>query len=876
MTRPLSYLVVVAFVFLAAWFSLVEGQAPLASAQGRPPSTSTVFEGARLITGDGSAAIENSAFIVENSRFTRVGRRGEVLIPAGATRVDLTGKTVMPAMVDLHGHIGFQDVAAGTMSKESFTRANLIDHLERLAYHGVSGVMGVGDLVSRSDLHGGRTSWGDVPLKVRDEIIPNAALFRTAGPGLAWPGSGAQGHPSRVDVSYPVATVEEARAAVQDYVLTKPAFVKIWVDDRAGTKQTLTPALYRAVIDEAHKHNVPVGVHNVTSANAKELMRAGVEGWLHVPVRGGEAVDAELVAIVKNRIARNNRPNIWMTPSLITAWMDTQGGSARPAWLDDPLLRATYSASDIEEHWGTPLKKMTAEEVARARKSFALDAKNAMTLRAAGIRVVNGTDTGQSRFWIGYFNHLDLESLVAMGLTPSQAIVAATRDSAAIAGFNTGSVAPGKNGDFIVLDANPLDSISNTRRINKVYLRGQEVPRSAMAAKWKAKFREASPQSQAPGDDPVKVVVGRLQLDRYKATIKALTQFGDRLQGTDRNKAAVDWIEAQLGSYGCVPERIRYVYAPAPAGAPGAPLPAGPIASGEVRTGVGGSRQRGMTTARTGVGPAPTQLDAQTDPALRALNAQSVPPGPREEVYCTKVGTTRPDEMYIVGAHMDGRGLGEAADDNGSGTALVMELARIFSSPDVQTGRSIRFALWNNEEGGLFGSSSYVAQRAPLQGKEDPPGSGRYPEPKWLGMIQHDMMLWDHGMPRLDGSVNPEQRAEADVNIEFQSTAKLADQAMKLAFLFRDANEKYATDYPAAVGHHMTNTDSTPFMDIVPSISLRENERGMHTGAGWNPQYHQPTDTYSAYSDKDFRLGLNAAQTTLGGVAQLAGVTVKR
>ncbi len=774
---------------LVAWSSFAGGQAP--------PSA-TVFEGARLITGDGSAPIENSAFIVENGRFTRVGRRGEVPVPTGAARIDLTGKTVMPGIVDLHGHIGFQDVATGTMSKESFTRANLIDHLERLAYHGVSGVVGVGDLISRSDLHGGRTNWGDVPLKVRDEVIPNAALFRTAGPGLAWPGSGAQGHPSRVDVSYPVSTVAEARAAVDDYVLMKPAFVKIWVDDRAGTKMTLTPVLYRAVIDEAHKYNVPVGVHNVTLANAKALMKAGVEGWLHVPVRGGEAADAELVAIVKERIARNNRPNIWMTPSLITAWMDTQGDGSRPAWLDDPLLRATYSPRDIEEHWGTPLKKMTAEEVERARRSFALDAKNAMTLRAAGIRIVNGTDTGQTRFWIGYFNHLDLEALVA------------------------------RSG---------RQNFETTTRLRRWF----------HGSSW-----------------------------TVKATIKALTQFGDRAHGTDRNKRAIDWIEAQLRSYGCVPERLRYVYMPAPAGPPAAPLPTGPIASGEVRRGVGGSRQRGITTARTGVGPSPTQLDAQTDPALRALNAQSVPPGPREEVYCTKVGTTRPGEMYIVGAHMDGRGLGEAADDNGSGTALVMELARIFSSPDVQTGTSIRFALWNNEEGGLNGSTAYVQQRAALQGKEDPPGSGRYPEPKWLGMVQHDMMLWDHGMPRPDGSVNPEQRLEADVNIEFQSTAKLADQAMKLAFMFRDANEKYATDYPAAVGNHMTNTDSTPFMDIVPSISLRENERGMHTGAGWNPQYHQPTDVFTAYSDKDFRLGLNAAQTTLGAIAELAGVIVKR
>ena len=232
--------------------------------------------------------------------------------------------------------------------------------------------------------------------------------------------------------------------------------------------------------------------------------------------------------------------------------------------------------------------------------------------------------------------------------------------------------------------------------------------------------------------------------------------------------------------------------------------------------------------------------------------------------------------MYIVGAHMDGRGFGEAANDDASGTALVMELAGIRSSPDVVTERSIRFVLWNNEETGLNGARAYVEQRAALQGKENPPGSGRYPEPKWLGMIQHDMMLRDDGMPRADGSVNPEQRPEADVNIEFQSASKLANESMKLAFLFRDANEKYATDYPAAVGNHMSNTDSTPFMDLVPSISLRENERGMHIGAGWNPHYHQATDLYSSYSDKDFRLGLNAAQTTLGGVAGLAGAALKK
>ncbi len=141
-------------------------------------------------------------------------------------------------------------------------------------------------------------------------------------------------------------------------------------------------------------------------------------------------------------------------------------------------------------------------------------------------------------------------------------------------------------------------------------------------------------------------------------------------------------------------------------------------------------------------------------------------------------------------------------------------------------------------------------------------------------MIQHDMMLFDHGMPGADGKVSPEQRREADVNIEFQSNAKMAEGSQKLAWFLKAANEKYATDYPAAVGPHMTNTDSRPFQDLIPAISLRENERGAQIGGGWDPHWHQPTDVYATFSDKDFRLGLNAAQTTLAALAQLTGATV--
>ncbi|MEX2662465.1 MAG: M20/M25/M40 family metallo-hydrolase [Vicinamibacterales bacterium] len=235
------------------------------------------------------------------------------------------------------------------------------------------------------------------------------------------------------------------------------------------------------------------------------------------------------------------------------------------------------------------------------------------------------------------------------------------------------------------------------------------------------------------------------------------------------------------------------------------------------------------------------------------------------------MGATRPAEMYIVGGHMDGIGYGQAANDDGSGTALVMELARIFNEPGVVTDVSIRFALWNGEEGGLKGAHAYVAQRQALQGKEDPAGSGKYPEPKWLGMVQHDMMMFDHGMPGPDGKLNPEQRREADVNIEFQENSKMIAESQKMAWFFRSANERYATDYPATVGNHMQSTDSVPFQDIIPAISLRENERRDHVGFGWDPNWHQPTDVYTTYSDKDFRLGLNAAQTTLAAIGQLAG-----
>jgi len=241
--------------------------------------------------------------------------------------------------------------------------------------------------------------------------------------------------------------------------------------------------------------------------------------------------------------------------------------------------------------------------------------------------------------------------------------------------------------------------------------------------------------------DPIQTLVSRLDLQRYKATIRGLTKFGDRRQGTDRNRAAVDWIEAQLKSYGCTnTERIHYTYQPPQTGAGGGRGGRGNAAgAGEGRgNAAGGGEGRGGRGAPGGAkirgerGPtaANNDPDLQPDARLRELNSQPSTPGPREEVFCTKVGATHPEEMYIIGGHMDGIGFGEAANDDGSGTALVMEIARVLSGSDVVTNRSVRFALWNNEETGLNGARAYADQRKDLQGKENPPGSGKYPEPK--------------------------------------------------------------------------------------------------------------------------------------------------
>jgi imidazolonepropionase-like amidohydrolase len=426
----------------------------------------TLFEGARLIVGDGKAPIENSAFIVENNRFTRVGKKGELRVPAGAARVDLTGKTVMPALVDVHSHLGFLKQLDGSMSKANFNRENLIDHLNRYAYHGFAAAISMG------------TDMGELPYQLREEVIPGAALFRTVGLGLAYPGSGPN-DPARNDVPYVVTTVEQARHAVQDLAPHHPDFVKIWVDDRNHTQKKLTPDLYGAAVDEARKHNLRAIAHVFDLEDAKGLVRAGIDGFTHL-VRDKD-MDDEMMGLLKQH------PNIFFTPNLGVTSRALEGG--RPKWLDDPVLHETIPPSQIKR-LENQFSNRKPEQLAATKASWDLQVRNLNKLRAAGVRIVLGSDSaGDPSRTIGWHAIWEVDSMAQAGMPPSEVIVASTRLAAETLKLNElGMVAPGKSADFVVLDANPLDSIANTRKIARVYLRGQEVDRAAMRAKWRAEW----------------------------------------------------------------------------------------------------------------------------------------------------------------------------------------------------------------------------------------------------------------------------------------------------------------------------------------------------------------------------------------------------
>ena len=418
-------------------------------------SRATVFEGARLIDGNGGPAIESSAFIIDNGQFTRVGRKGQVNAPAGATHVDLTGKTVMPGLVDAHAHLGYRK--GTTFTADNFTRENILDQLNQFAHWGVSAVLSTG------------TDIGDLIFQLRAEPHPGAIL-RTAWRGLAPPDAGP--FPPMRAAPFAVKTEEEARADVRELAAKKADFVKIWVDDRNGTLPKLSPAIYKAIIDEAHTHNLRVIAHVVTIADVKDLLRADIDGFAHL-FRDHEA-DAELMGLLKTR------PNVFF---MLTLWAPRLAAMIeRPAWLDDPRLRETASADQVRQ-FGEAFANRTPQSVAGARDEWTNLQKNVATLGKAGVKLILGTDVGGNTggALLGWTEHIELENMVAAGMTPAAAIAASTRGSAdAMRLRDLGTIAAGKKADFIVLDADPLADITNSRKISAVYQRGtkDQAPRT--------------------------------------------------------------------------------------------------------------------------------------------------------------------------------------------------------------------------------------------------------------------------------------------------------------------------------------------------------------------------------------------------------------
>ena len=415
-----------------------------------PASSAILFEGARLIDGNGGPPIESSALLVDDDAIVAVGRKGEIAAPAGAARVDLTGRTVMPALVDAHSHLGYTDVKAMTTAAANFTRDNLVDHLRRYAYYGIAATLSMG--VDR----------GVLPYELRATPEAGAALFRTAGRGLALPNAG-PGAEYRRDAALGISTEAEARAAVRELAAKQVDVVKIWVDDRDGTVPKLPPALYAAIIDEAHTHKLRVTAHIFDLDDAKQLLRAGIDGFAH-GVRDRD-VDDEFIALIKAR------PAVWVIPNLPER--DLAGDFK---WLSDTV--PAQEIARLSQQQAT----RTLAAVKRALELYAVQARNLARLNAAGVKIGYGTDAGIS---VGWTAHTELTDMVAAGMTPAQVLVAATRTAAEILRLDRhGTLAPGKSADFIVLDANPLDDMTNTRKIADVYLRGVRVDRAALSAGW--------------------------------------------------------------------------------------------------------------------------------------------------------------------------------------------------------------------------------------------------------------------------------------------------------------------------------------------------------------------------------------------------------
>lgn len=414
--------------------------APQAPPAAPPPTGVKAFTGATLIDGTGAAPVAHAVLIVKDGRIVAVGPAADVTVPEGAARIDLGGRTVVPGLVNAHGHVG--DTRGLKSAPEFYTAEHVAWQLGLYARYGVTTVVSLGG--DREAGFRARDAQG-TPDLARARIFLAGSVIAATDPN-------------------------EARAALDVAADLNPDWIKIRVDDNLGTAEKMKPEVFRAVIEQAHARDLRVAAHVFYLADAKALLKAGVDLLAH-SVRDRD-VDAELIGLMTSR-------NVCLCPTL-TREISTFAYESRPAFFDDPFF-TREADPQVLAALEDPVRQESlrkSRSAQRYKQALEVARRNTKTLRDAGVRLASGTDTGPPARFQGYFEHLELEELVKAGLTPAQALGAATGDAAACMGLEdrVGTLQAGRFADFIVLQKNPLDDIRNTRTIESVWINGNRVP----------------------------------------------------------------------------------------------------------------------------------------------------------------------------------------------------------------------------------------------------------------------------------------------------------------------------------------------------------------------------------------------------------------